>query len=85
MPDMLDEMNAAAANQQWEEVSKIAHKMKPSIDNLQILSLHDTIRNIEKLGKEKNGHPMLTHWLQQTNQVIGNVITSLKATFHLYD
>jgi PAS domain S-box-containing protein len=85
MPDMLDEMNAAAANQQWEEVSKLAHKMKPSIDNLQILSLHDTIRNIEKLGKEKNGHPMLNHWLQQTNQVIGNVITALKATFHLYD
>lgn len=49
-------MNEFVQKQDWEQVSKLAHRMKPSIESMGISSLKDAIREIE--SREKNGESL---------------------------
>jgi hypothetical protein len=52
-----EDMHEAFAAKNWQAVSDTAHKMKPSLDNMGIHSLRETVRNLEKAKEftpEKN-------------------------------
>ncbi len=54
-PLMIAQIKQSAAKQDWEEVGKIAHKIKPSIVFMGINSIKDVVETIESNGmKHKN-------------------------------
>jgi CheY-like chemotaxis protein len=52
VPQSLLEMKHETDQKNWEQVGKLAHKMKSTIDSMGIVSLKETIRQIEKNGKK---------------------------------
>jgi HPt (histidine-containing phosphotransfer) domain-containing protein len=51
MPDSLHEMRESAESGRWEALSKLAHKMKSTIDSMGIVRLKQVVRTIENNGK----------------------------------
>jgi len=69
-PPTVVEIEEAYKNQEWEKMGKLAHKIKPSIDNLHIHTLKSTIRTIESIGKENRTSPELPELIQELIQTI---------------
>jgi CheY-like chemotaxis protein/HPt (histidine-containing phosphotransfer) domain-containing protein len=59
----------------------LAHKLKPSIDNLGIVDLKETIREIERAGKSATGNEKLPAHLQQLNNIMHIVVEELQKEF----
>jgi PAS domain S-box-containing protein len=78
LPISLKDLNDAYAAQDFERMSKIAHRIKPSIDNMGILSLKDEVREIEKFAKEYGQSDRLESLLKNLNEILNQVIYSLK-------
>lgn len=76
-PKAVSEMKKALANNNLETMGALAHKLKPSIDNLKIESLRNVIREIEKAGKEKNFSKQLQTQVDFTETVINKVVQQL--------
>jgi HPt (histidine-containing phosphotransfer) domain-containing protein len=51
VPATLADMKSTCDNSEWMALSKHAHKLKSTIDSLNIASLKDVIREIEAKGK----------------------------------
>jgi HPt (histidine-containing phosphotransfer) domain-containing protein len=47
VPKDLEKINEHAGHNEWDQVSKLAHRMKPSIEGMGINSLKEPIREIE--------------------------------------
>jgi PAS domain S-box-containing protein len=56
VPADILKMNEFVQKQEWEQVSKLAHRMKPSIESMGIGSLKEAIREIE--SRERNNEPL---------------------------
>ena len=56
----------------------IAHKIKPSIDNLNIHSLKQVIRDIEAAGKEQKETGNLEEFLNQTQKTIAAIVSDMQ-------
>jgi CheY-like chemotaxis protein/HPt (histidine-containing phosphotransfer) domain-containing protein len=52
VPQNVKELVDATSNKNWEQVAKMAHKLKSTIDSMGIRSLHDQIRKIEQQAKK---------------------------------
>ncbi|MEX6687493.1 hypothetical protein QTN47_08330 [Danxiaibacter flavus] len=52
IPPMADEMQIACDESNWQAVSQLAHKLKPSIDTMRIESIRDDILQIESRTKQ---------------------------------
>ncbi len=61
-----------------EKIKKLAHKIKPSIDQLGIISLKDVVRNIEKYEVENGSHTELESWVKITVRVLREVAGKLE-------
>ena len=59
----------------------LAHKLKPSIDNLGIVDLKEIIREIERAGKSATGNEKLPSHLQQLNHIMHIVVEELHTEF----
>jgi hypothetical protein len=59
----------------------IAHKIKPSIDNLYITSLKQIIRDIEKAGKEKSNTSELADKIELVSNTINIIVEQLQNEF----
>ncbi len=77
-PLILHEMLDAYKQGQYEKMGAMAHKMKPSIDNLKIMPLKQIIRDIELLGRENKHSAQLPIMLQQTESILQEVFVQLK-------
>ncbi len=77
-PPMLAEMTNAYYNNALEEMGAIAHKIKPSIDNLNINVLKQEIRNIENMGREKVHDPRLPEMLKNIETIVEQVIGKMR-------
>lgn len=53
MPQTLVELQKETAGQNWEQVGRLAHKLKSTIDSMGISSLKDIVRQIEHNGKQE--------------------------------
>ncbi|MBS4062998.1 MAG: PAS domain S-box protein [Chitinophagaceae bacterium] len=76
-PVMVEQIKEAYLNNRLEMMGAIAHKLKPSIDNLKINSLKSIIRAIEKAGKENNKSEELQNQIQLTEEIINQTIKKL--------
>jgi PAS domain S-box-containing protein len=78
-PVMVKQMKEAYDQKNLEAMGAIAHKMKPSIDNLKIESLKQVIRKIEKHGKEMNDAADLNELLDTIASTIQLVIVQIQS------
>ncbi|MBX7182281.1 MAG: PAS domain S-box protein [Bacteroidia bacterium] len=77
-PDLVLEMKRAYTDKDLIKLGSLAHKLKPSIDNLNIHSLKSVVRSIENFGKENNDSPELPALLKKLSTTLAEVITQLK-------
>ncbi|TWI95544.1 PAS domain S-box-containing protein [Mucilaginibacter frigoritolerans] len=80
-PIMLKEMEAASLVNDLDKISKTAHQMKPSIDNLNIVSLKQLVRDIENAVSEDADNTTLQQKLDTLKSTLLNVIDKLKIEY----
>lgn len=78
MPITLSDLNHALENTDLSNISKLAHKLKSTIDHLGILSIQRVIRDIESLSDENAPVSELIPMIDQVNRVIDQVILDLQ-------
>lgn len=78
---MIAEMMEAYHNNQLDKIAALAHKMKPSIDNLQIDDLKTVIIEIEKMGKNQQNTPRFGELLKQTEHTTAQVIKQMNEEY----
>lgn len=83
VPVTAAEMVQACAQEDWEQVGKLAHKLKSTIDTLGIHSLKDDIRLLEKNGKNKQDLESIPPMVAKTDSVISQVTAQLRSAFNL--
>lgn len=76
-PPALDQILQAYSQGDFQTVSKTAHRIKPSIDNMGILVIKDEIRLIEKLAVENPESPELVQSISKVKEVLNQVVTLL--------
>ncbi|MGM9478147.1 response regulator [Pedobacter sp. GSP4] len=79
MPGSLAELNQAHSAGDMQQVSKLAHKLKSTIDHLAIIPLQRTIREIEAVGDENTPAAELDRMIEEVNHVLGQVMAELNA------
>ncbi|WP_052265881.1 ATP-binding protein [Pedobacter kyungheensis] len=77
MPDSLNQLNQAHNEGDLEQVSKLAHKLKSTIDHLAILPLQRTIREIEAVDEGHVSAANLAEMIKEVNDVLNQVIAEL--------
>lgn len=83
MPPSIEQLNNELNQQNWDPLSKLAHKMKSTIDSMGIASLKDVIRTIEANGKHKTDLESLPAQVKQVGDVLNECILQLKRDFSL--
>ena len=78
VPKSIDSMVDALANEAYEDLGKAAHKLKPTIDMMGIVSLKQTIRTLEKDGKESLNIDNIPVLLEEVVSTLNKVIEQLK-------
>ena len=77
VPLNVQELVTATDQQNWEQVSKMAHKLKSTIDSMGIRSLHDQIRSVEKHAKNTQQLERLPAMVRQVESVVAVCIQQL--------
>jgi HPt (histidine-containing phosphotransfer) domain-containing protein len=67
----------------FKGMAAIAHKIKPSIDNMGIVSLKETIRDLEKIGKKGIADAGIEAMLEMVDKNITQVINELQKEFEV--
>ncbi|MEO6729777.1 MAG: response regulator [Ferruginibacter sp.] len=80
-PVLVKEMEAKFLAGDYVEMGNIAHKIKPVIDNMGIATLKETIREIEKKGKQSIQDESVPALLKTVKTIIGIAVDSLKNDF----
>lgn len=76
-PKNVQELKLAVQNKKYEEAGKIAHSMKPSLDQMGITSLHQTIRDLEKLKTEELDHRNIQPLISKLDETLKQVYNQL--------
>jgi len=79
VPKNVDELNMAFKQENWEQVSKLAHKLKSTVDSMGIRSLKTEIREVESFAKQKESLEKLPQLIEKINQVIASCIEQLRS------
>jgi PAS domain S-box-containing protein len=82
-PPMIIEMKGAYFAGDLEKMGAIAHKIKPSLDNLNIITLKHVIRSIESAGYHKEENEDLKELLEETDKVMSKVIENMKREYSI--
>lgn len=83
VPEALSNLNACFQQNDLAQVSKLAHKLKSTVDHLEIKSIQRTIRNIETLSENHGSSEELTVMVDEINAVLNRVIESLQLEIKL--
>jgi CheY-like chemotaxis protein/HPt (histidine-containing phosphotransfer) domain-containing protein len=78
VPQNVKELSTAVAEQNWEQTSKMAHKLKSTVDSMGIKSIHADIRLVESNAKQKNDLDQIPSLVQKVEAVIHDCIEQLK-------
>ncbi|WP_431209257.1 Hpt domain-containing protein [Puia sp. P3] len=78
VPHYAEEMLTAYTSGNFEFIRKTAHRIKPTLGNLGIVTLKDDIQTIEDLAAGQNPSDRLLELLRRTNGVVINVAGELK-------
>ena len=77
-PISIQEMKDAYKNQDFDKVRKIAHKIKPSIDNLDINNIKNEVREIEMNAESYKSSEQLENLILKVENVMNVVVAQLK-------
>ncbi len=81
IPQELEDLNKAYALKDWEKISFAAHKLKQTINTLNIISLQELIVLFENANIKNNlDDTKLEDNLETINQVLAEVVTKMKTT-----
>ncbi len=83
VPGMLDQMQAACQARDWEQTSKLAHKLKSTIDSMNIYQLQDLIRKIETDGKNGQNLDQLPAEVRHLRKGMNDCIKQVKSDFDI--
>lgn len=72
------EMNEAFQKDDVESIKRIAHRLKPSLANLGVHSLKNTISDLDLFDSAVNSNTKLYELVSNTTEIINSVINSLK-------
>ncbi|HRP54840.1 response regulator [Agriterribacter sp.] len=78
VPLAVNQLKIAYNNHSFGEMHAIAHRIKPDIDNLNITSLKDSIREIEWYAEQKKNGPLLKNLIVNLDATIQQVVRELK-------
>ena len=78
VPDSVTERKRAYKEQDYQAVRKVAHRIKPTIDIMGIVSLKKEIRGIEKNAERYQSSEKLENLISHLDQVIEAVADQLK-------
>jgi len=79
VPQNVQELVDGADNGNWEQVAKMAHKLKSTIDSMGIRSIHDTIRAVEMHAKNRDQLERLPDLIKQVETVVASCISRLRS------
>lgn len=76
--DALRQFDAHLADKNWKQIGLLAHKIKASIDMLQINTLKQPIRQLEALGKQEKESPEIENLIGLTKEILSKVCTEIQ-------
>jgi len=82
-PQLVAEMTAKHQRGDYRAMSSIAHKIRPSIDNMGIVSLSEPFREIERIGKAGEGLEALPALVQKISKDLAAVVDELQSEFEV--
>jgi CheY-like chemotaxis protein len=82
-PQLVAEMTLRFQRSDYKAMGSIAHKIRPSIDNMGMVSLSDPFREIERIGKAGQGYDLLPGLLQKVSKELSAAISELQAEFEV--
>jgi len=77
VPQNVGELNKALKNEDWDQVSKIAHKLKSTVDSMGIVSLKTDIRTVETNAKQKESLQQLPSLIAKIETVVNECVVQL--------
>jgi len=77
VPQNVMELVDATKNENWEQVSKMAHKLKSTIDSMGIRTIHDVIRTVEMHAKNRDQLDRIPELVKQVESVVSSCISQL--------
>ena len=83
VPGILDQMQVACQAKDWELTSKLAHKLKSTIDSMNIYQLQDLIRKIEAYGKSGEQLDQLPAAVRHLRKGMNECIKQVKSGFDI--
>lgn len=83
LPLMSSDLVNACKNGNWQQVYYYAHKMKPTIDLLNITDIKDVIRTIETQSKHAINTEELPSLINNVNEVVTECTEQLRKDFSL--
>ncbi len=78
VPQNVQELVDSAERKNWEQVSKMAHKLKSTIDSMGIRTIHDQIRSVEMNAKNQEHLELIPNMVQQIESVVAVCIQQLR-------
>jgi HPt (histidine-containing phosphotransfer) domain-containing protein len=78
VPANVDAMVAAFEQGDLEQMGALAHRIKPTLDNLAIEEVREVIREIELAGKTGEKTERLNDQIAQVKEVISSVATLMQ-------
>ncbi|HXB28997.1 MAG TPA: response regulator [Puia sp.] len=78
VPQNVQELVDSTERKNWEQVSKMAHKLKSTIDSMGIRTIHDQIRSVEMNAKNQEHLELMPNMVQQIESVVSVCIQQLR-------
>jgi CheY-like chemotaxis protein len=78
VPQNVQELVDATERRNWELVSKMAHKLKSTIDSMGIRTIRDQIRTIEMNAKNQEQLEQIPNLVKQIESVVSSCIQQLR-------
>lgn len=80
-PAMQQQLRLAAKDEDWETVAAVAHKMKPAIDSMGIVSLKQVIREVESCLQRPIDRDQLMQQIVLINTTLDTCLAQLPDSF----
>lgn len=78
VPQNVKELTAAVSAENWEQTSKMAHKLKSTVDSMGIKSIKDDIRLVESNAKQQKDLAEIPNLVRKIEAVIHDCIEQLE-------
>ncbi|HEV3224338.1 MAG TPA: response regulator [Puia sp.] len=77
VPQNVQDLVDSTERKNWEQVSKMAHKLKSTIDSMGIRTIHDQIRAVEMNAKNQEHLELMPNMVRQIESVVSVCIQQL--------